>query len=486
MAVYYVDKNHPSADDDNAGTSEAAPWLTLHRATDGYPSREVGGIAGSEPYTSRPVAGDTVWVKNGTYEDNRQTLEEPPKYGPTNSGTAGNPIAFRAYPGHSPVVTRWVQDPPATPQGNMPVIGASSVNYITWDGFTTGAYTDIRVISTTGTIIERCIVNKGTGINANDTGNYCGIFLRTTTDCHLRWNKILNVNDNNDSWQAVGIVTYDTTGGRIYQNEIGPNVTVSMHDKRGGQNNRWYLNWCHETTAQGIGFMLGSSGTSNPTSGIYVYNNVFDRIGEIGVYGPADQPDTSDVRIYNNTFKGIASSAGMRIGVIFNPQPDDAPTVLCYNNLIMRDETAVGSNYGHLVFEATVGPPADLVCNYNAFYGIATTNAVFRPAAGGGTETLAQWQARGYDLGSITSAPVLVGPFPATSADAYKPDTGSPLLGAGRTGGTSGGSAVNIGAFEIGDEVIGREPGAITPLVGAMALAGAAPRMGFGLTPETP
>lgn len=509
MATYYVDRSHPSASDDNAGTSESLPWLTLHRATDGYPSREVGGVAGSEPY-SAVVAGDTVYVKNGTYEDKPSEVigtdsqnyrcisshtaaasnrpitggswatyweqggssgvawvsgsaywgyrDEPPRFGPINSGTAGNPITFRAYPGHAPVVTKYITTPAATPQGNETVIGASSVNYITWDGFTTGAYTDIRVISTTGTIIENCTIDKGTGVNANGTGNYCGIFTRTTTNCIIRNNTILNVNDDGDTWQAVGIVAYDSTGLLVYNNEIGPNVTVCMHDKRGCNGNSWYLNWCHETTAAGIGFMWGSSGSATVSNGVDVYNNVFDRIGDIGVYSPSDA-NSQDIDIHNNTFRGIASSAGMRIGAIFNPNPSSTPTIQFYNNLIMRDETAVGSNYGHLVFQTTVGPPADLLCDYNAFYGIATTDAVFRPAAGGGTESFATWQGRGYDGSSITGAPTLVGPFPATSAAAYKPDTGSPLLNAGRTGGTGGGSVVNIGAYETGNEVIGVDAG---------------------------
>ena len=69
--TYYVDTNAANASDSNAGTA-AAPWKTLAKAGN----------------TAR--AGDTVYVKAGTYNE---TLR------PVNSGTAGNLITFKAYPG---------------------------------------------------------------------------------------------------------------------------------------------------------------------------------------------------------------------------------------------------------------------------------------------------------------------------------------------------------------------------------------------------
>ena len=68
---YFVAKNAANASDTNPGT-EAAPWKTLAKA---------GATA---------KGGDTVYVKAGTYYE---TLR------PQNSGTAGNLISFKAYPG---------------------------------------------------------------------------------------------------------------------------------------------------------------------------------------------------------------------------------------------------------------------------------------------------------------------------------------------------------------------------------------------------
>jgi len=74
---YYVDGNHPQANDSNSGT-EASPWRTIQRAANVM------------------VAGDTCYVKGGTYEESIR---------PSNSGTSGNLITFAAWADNS-VITR--------------------------------------------------------------------------------------------------------------------------------------------------------------------------------------------------------------------------------------------------------------------------------------------------------------------------------------------------------------------------------------------
>jgi parallel beta-helix repeat protein len=75
-AIYYVDQNHPYASDSNDG-SEGHPWHTIQKAAD------------------TALAGDTVYIKNGTYSEVVTAR---------NSGSAGNIITFMAYPGHTPVL----------------------------------------------------------------------------------------------------------------------------------------------------------------------------------------------------------------------------------------------------------------------------------------------------------------------------------------------------------------------------------------------
>jgi hypothetical protein len=69
----FVDRDHPEANDTNAGT-EAFPWKTIVHAA---------RVAG---------AGDTVLIKKGIYQDGDVWVE--------NSGAPGREIIFMAYPGH--------------------------------------------------------------------------------------------------------------------------------------------------------------------------------------------------------------------------------------------------------------------------------------------------------------------------------------------------------------------------------------------------
>jgi hypothetical protein len=73
--LYYVDRSHPSANDAGPGT-ETTPWRTILHAVK----------------TAR--AGETVLIKRGTYNES-----ESGRVSVGNSGTAGNPITFAAYPG---------------------------------------------------------------------------------------------------------------------------------------------------------------------------------------------------------------------------------------------------------------------------------------------------------------------------------------------------------------------------------------------------
>ncbi len=71
--TYYVAKN---GNDANPGT-ETQPWLTIQKAANTL------------------VAGDTVYIKTGTYYE---------RVVPAHSGTAGNYITYAAYPGHTPII----------------------------------------------------------------------------------------------------------------------------------------------------------------------------------------------------------------------------------------------------------------------------------------------------------------------------------------------------------------------------------------------
>ncbi|TYA91237.1 right-handed parallel beta-helix repeat-containing protein, partial [Seonamhaeicola marinus] len=113
----YVAKN---GDDSNPGTMES-PYLTISKAA------------------SVAVAGDIVYIREGTYEE---TLT------PANSGTPGNPIIFQSYPGEKVIISAmealsgWTQDSGAIykttisfnslGQGNFVVNDQTPLNLARW------------------------------------------------------------------------------------------------------------------------------------------------------------------------------------------------------------------------------------------------------------------------------------------------------------------------------------------------------------------
>jgi len=109
--TYYVDQ--VTGNDLDSGLTEDDAWATITKAANTL------------------TAGDTVYIKNGTYREGLNFY--------TNSGTSGNPITFRNYPGHNPVIN-----------GSLEVTGwslhAGSVYKATWDYTSIGCWEDTDLL----------------------------------------------------------------------------------------------------------------------------------------------------------------------------------------------------------------------------------------------------------------------------------------------------------------------------------------------------
>ena len=146
--AYYVGKNGSDA---NPGT-EAQPFLTIQKAAN---------VA---------QAGDTVYVKAGTYNEEVTAV---------NSGTAGNLITFQRYNTDTVVVK---------PGANEVGFNFNRKNYIKLDGFefsggTRGIYNTDSDYATQGLVISNNYVH--------DTGED-GMYLRGINQSLISQNKVIN------------------------------------------------------------------------------------------------------------------------------------------------------------------------------------------------------------------------------------------------------------------------------------------------------
>ncbi len=107
-AEYYVATN---GNDANSGT-ETLPWLTLRKAV------------------QMLQAGDTAYIRGGTYTSysNMSLFNRFEGY----SGTAGNPITIKNYPGETPIIDGGF----TVASGRVPIFDIDGHSYITIDGLT--------------------------------------------------------------------------------------------------------------------------------------------------------------------------------------------------------------------------------------------------------------------------------------------------------------------------------------------------------------
>ncbi len=257
--TYYV---APTGNDDHVG-SIAYPWRTIQKAADTL------------------SAGDTVYIRAGIY--NEQVI-------PQNSGSAGQPITYAAYPGETATLD-----------------GSSITLQDDLDG----------VFNVTGR--SHVVVSGLYVINAGPYGNNAGIMILNSDHITVENNSTYNTNSSGIGvWWSNHVIVKDNqvdeAGGGGYQEcvTIAGTDTFEVFDNE-------VLN-CHK---EGICIKHGASNGQ-------VYRNHVHHVEAVGIYVDAWDQDTHDIAVFRNVVHDIANSDGFAVA---SEAGGTLRNVALYNNI---------------------------------------------------------------------------------------------------------------------------------------------------------
>ncbi len=361
--IFYVAKN---GSDGNSGTS-ASPWLTIRKAADTL------------------TAGQKVYVREGVY---REYVEVK------NSGTAGAPIVFSAYPGEQAVI----EGDKSLPEDDFAgVIAVVAKQYVKIKGF------KVRTAHGAG-----IFARNSTGIVIKDNLTYdtrsSGIGVWFSSDVVIEGNEvILACNDGSQECiSAAGCDHFEVRYNKVHHSGPGSHGGEGIDAKHGNtgkvhhnivhDNNRlgiyvdaWdthtyaievYDNVCYNNTKWGICCAAENGGLLDDIS-IYnnvCYDNVLVGIGIESWGEPAPHP-MQNIKIYNNTCfgNGDANAGSWTGGIHINAPAAAVSGVYVGNNILSR-------NRGRQISIEAGGTPAGFVVENNLYDGTAGepgSNAIF-------------------------------------------------------------------------------------------------------------
>ena len=421
-ATYYV---KPTGNNANSGLSEALAWQTVQK-----------GLATA-------IAGDTVFIRSGTYN------EASPYSGyigvvnhgfrPTNSGTAGNDIVFKGYPGDALPMILGVNDPTGsetTTIGRM-VAELSNTSYIVFDSlhFRYG-WRGINAVNTHYITVRYCVIDSLMGTYDNNgaftsvnSASGTSVTNITIENCDISY---VGKGGSYNVLNASGIHFYGTSNVIIRNNNI-------HHAYMGVFLKHATATYSHDFQIYGNTFHDFYNGVNLGNTDLYanivVRNNVFYN-SLSGACVMLASPGSSaspyflrNVFIYNNTMDcgGVAGGIAEQQGQI--------DSIFMFNNIIYNPAL---NQYDHsgIGFKNEAVTPTNVYEDYNMFYG-RTDQLYYEWQGYINYYTIAQWVAlnppgvyAGHGTHTVEANPLFVN----AGARNYNLQAGSPALTGGRGG----------------------------------------------------
>jgi hypothetical protein len=409
------------------------PWRTIGRAAWG------SGTIAAPSATQAARAGDRVIVAPGSYETDATTNSRyTPIYNPVNSGSAGNPIIFMAQQPGTVTLQSTLSN------GSQPIIGALNNAYIEWHGFVIDER-DIPTRPDTGPVVvwnshhvtlESLVIR---GYNRGWVDNHNGIRLEHAHDVIVRNNHVSNFLESQNNHNSNGLTIYDGARILIENNEFASS-NAGIHVKccnPGPITIRYNL-------IRDTGRALLFSGVEQATA----YSNIIVNAGAGITFSEYDPTQGVErVTVANNTIVD-ATGSGDGAGQVLRYGTELHRDVRVYNNAFSRSRICAMSYEDALT--------AQYRSAYNAYHDCTVAFAQIA----GNRFTWSEWNNR---FGQDTAGSRVIGDpgFRDRQAGDYFPTASSVLNGAGldvldldQDGSTT--DSVNIGAYALGTEVIGR------------------------------
>lgn len=406
---YYIG---PSGSDSNPGTI-GSPWAitALWTKASTYAGKRLGLLDGT--YSG---------YNGGTYNSDDYAHYIPPAAG----GSASVPTVISA------VNARQVTLNGAGGNGGGGFTRARIVvhcagAYVTLKGLTVneGAYYGIQVAADT-VRVERCHVHDidRVAYGVGGTDNTATIDLTVgSSNAYIGHNYLHDIVTSDGTHRSC-VLMYNGTNAVVECNDCTDSeVGVQLKQNDGGAIVRY--NYIHALKHP---LLYGT----NDAFAFTVYGNVIEGWTGNG-YARDNYSESSGTTFYNNTF--IVSSTG-QAGILFVVNTGNPLTF--YNNMVVRSGGS-SSEYGDM---NAGGSGTFALSDYNLY---GTTATLHSPNGTPRTFAAYKTQIGGLDAHSLNSDPTFVGG--GSGPYQWKLSGGSAGEGAGSSDGTTGGSAVNIGAF---------------------------------------
>jgi hypothetical protein len=242
--------------------------------------------------------------------------------------------------------------------------------------------------------------------------------------------------------------------GNLYEYNTIYNCNCAIYDKnKGNGGNTYRYNYLEVNGNYPMNALMDCAGGPSGSTA-FVYNNILVLAPGTGsehclwqgicTDSPPGANPTQAMQFYNNTCY-VLGAGGVQMGVTY--QSAGSGSVTHYNNIYVG---AAPGSYDTISFNSGAGAIA--ISDYNAYIGGCGDHmGQGTNGAPANTYTLVNWRSSfsldAHSFNQASASGVFTSPGGAQNPSGYQLASGSPCIGAGHTGGTSGGTPIDMGAW---------------------------------------